>query len=202
MSSIINDEKYFNDSKLNQQSFIGKMRLEYFSQPFFNLFRQVFPGMSKTEKEALEAGSVWWDGELFSGHPDWTKLLKIDLAQLSLEEKDFIEGPVEKLCTMIDDWKITQESKDLPESVWDFIKEKGFFGLIIPKKYGGLEYSALAHSAMVTKIASKSITAAVTVMVPNSLGPAKLIMEYGTKHQKEHYLPRLASGVEIPAFAL
>ena len=202
MSLITNEDKYFNDSAISHQSFFRKLRLEYFSQPVFKLFRQALPHMSRTEKEALEAGSVWWDGELFSGTPNWDKLLEFDLTQLTTEEKAFIDGPVEELCTLIDDWKITQESKDLPDSIWQFIKTHGFFGLIIPQKYGGLEYSALAHSAMVMKLASKSITAAVTIMVPNSLGPAKLIIEYGTARQKEYYLPRLASGSEIPAFAL
>ncbi len=202
MSLITNEDEYFNDPKIHQHSFFRKIRIEYFSQPIFNLFRQALPKMSSTEKEALEAGSVWWDGDLFTGNPNWDKLLQFDLAKLSLEEKAFIDGPVEELCTLIDDWNITQESNDLPESVWHYIKSHGFFGLIIPKKYGGLEYSAVAHSAMVMKLASKSITAAVTVMVPNSLGPAKLIMEYGTQKQKKHYLPRLANGQEIPAFAL
>ncbi len=202
MTSITRENKYFNSAKINQQSFFHKIRIKYFSQPIFNLFRSALPDMSPTEKEALEAGTVWWDGDLFSGRPNWDKLLDIKLAQLSLEEKQFLDGPVEDLCTLLDDWKITQESKDLPESVWSFIKTNGLFGLIIPKQYGGLEYSALAHSAMVMKLASKSITAAVTVMVPNSLGPAKLIMEYGTIEQKKYYLPRLACGKEIPAFAL
>ncbi len=202
MTFITNEDKYFNGEKINHQSLFRKLRIEYFSQPVFNLFRAALPNMSETEKEALEAGTVWWDGDLFSGRPDWDKLLDIELAQLSVEEQKFLDGPVEELCTLLDDWKITQDTKDLPDSVWTFIKTNGLFGLIIPKQYGGLEYSALAHSAMVMKLASKSITAAVTVMVPNSLGPAKLIMEYGTTRQKEHYLPRLASGKEIPAFAL
>ncbi len=202
MASITRGNKYFNSAKINHQSIFHKIRIKYFSQPIFNLFRSALPDMSQTEKEALEAGTVWWDGDLFSGRPNWNKLLDIKLAQLSLEEKQFLDGPVEDLCTLLDDWKITQESKDLPESVWTFIKANGLFGLIIPKQYGGLEYSALAHSSMVMKLASKSITAAVTVMVPNSLGPAKLIMEYGTIEQKKFYLPRLACGKEIPAFAL
>ncbi len=189
-------------SNYDDSGFWQSLRRHYFSEPFFKQFRQLLPRMSTTEKEALEAGSVWWDGDLFSGSPDWDKLLNIDLARLTTEEQAFLDGPVEQLCTMINDWEITQKHKDLPEDIWQYIKDNGFFGLIIPKQYGGLEYSALAHSAMVMKLASKSITAAVTVMVPNSLGPAKLILEYGTPEQKNYYLPRLAHGKEIPAFAL
>ncbi|HEC18606.1 MAG TPA: acyl-CoA dehydrogenase [Gammaproteobacteria bacterium] len=166
------------------------------------LFRKVMPSMSRTEREALEAGSVWWDGELFSGKPDWHKLLDTPAPKLSPEERAFIDGPVNTLCAMIDDWHITQEDRDLPAEVWTYIKDKGFFGMIIPKRYGGLEFSALAHSSVVMKIASRSITAAVTVMVPNSLGPAELLLRYGTDAQKDHYLPRLATGEEVPCFAL
>lgn len=201
MATITNENKYFKPAD-KQPGFLDKLRLEYFSRPAFKLFRQLLPVMSRTEKEALEAGSVWWDGELFSGTPDWEKLLATEFVLLNNEEQAFIDGPVEELCSLIDDWQITQQEKDLPESVWRYLKKHGFFGLIIPKKYGGLEYSAQAHSAMVMKIASKSISTAVTVMVPNSLGPAKLLMEYGTTQQKSYYLPRLASGKEIPAFAL
>lgn len=202
MISISSESNYFKQLITQHYSFWKNLRLQYISKPAFNLFKQALPQMSATEKEALEAGSVWWDGELFSGTPDWDTLINIKLSQLTPQEQEFIDGPVEQLCQLIDDWEITQQTKDLPDSVWTFIKEKGFLGLIIPEKYGGLEYSALAHSAMVMKLASKSITTAVTVMVPNSLGPAKLIIEYGTQQQKKHYLPRLASGKEIPAFAL
>jgi len=187
---------------VHKSGFWQGLRRQYISRPVLRLFRHALPPMSKTEKEALQAGSVWWDGDLFSGTPDWDKLIAIELSQLSTAEKDFLDGPVNELCHLLDDWDITQNSKDLPEAVWQFIKQQRLFGLIIPKKYGGLEYSALAHSAMVMKLASKSITAAVSVMVPNSLGPAKLIMEYGTGQQKDYYLPRLAAGEEIPAFAL
>ena len=179
-----------------------RLRLQYISAPILKLFRHALPRMSQTEKDALQAGTVWWDGELFSGKPDWDKLIDIQLAKLTEQEKAFIEGPVEELCSLLDDWDITQNSKDLPAHVWQFIKDQRLFGLIIPKQYGGLEYSALAHSAIVLKLSSRSISAAVTVMVPNSLGPAKLIMEYGTQKQKDYYLPRLAAGEEIPAFAL
>lgn len=200
MSSITSQNDFFSHAKT--QNLWQRLRLEYFSSPIFELFCKALPNMSNTEKDALQAGSVWWDGELFSGAPDWDKLIDINLAQLTGDETAFINGPVEQLCTLLDDWDITQTSKDLPEAVWQFIRDKRLFGLIIPRQYGGLEYSALAHSAMVMKLASKSISAAVTVMVPNSLGPAKLIMEYGTAQQKDYYLPRLATGQEIPAFAL
>ena len=158
--------------------------------------------MSDTEREALEAGSVWWDGELFSGQPKWSKLLSTPAPKLTDEERAFLDGPTDTLCSMIDDWTITQEDRDLPPEVWAYIKDNGFFGMIIPKKYGGLEFSALAHSSVVMKIASRSITAAVTVMVPNSLGPAELLLHYGTEEQKDFYLANLAKGKEVPCFAL
>lgn len=202
MSSISSHNDFYPQPDSAKPGFWKGLRLHYLTGPIFKLFRQALPKMSNTEKEALEAGSVWWDGDLFSGSPNWDKLIAFELAKLTPEEQEFLDGPVEQLCTLIDDWQITQHTRDLPEPVWQFIKDNGLFGLIIPKQYGGLEYSALAHSAMVMKLASKSISAAVTVMVPNSLGPAKLILEYGTQEQKDHYLPRLASGKEIPAFAL
>lgn len=177
-------------------------RLKWFSAPLMKLFRKVTPTMSRTEQEALEAGSVWWDGELFSGKPHWNKLLSLPKPSLSKEEKAFIDGPVNTLCNMLDDWQITQEDKDLPENVWQYIKDNGFFSMIIPKHYGGKEFSAYAHSQVVMKISTRSISTAVTVMVPNSLGPGKLLLEYGTEAQKDHYLPRLAKGEEIPCFAL
>ena len=172
------------------------------SKPLYGLFRKVLPPMSPTEQEALEAGTVWWDGELFSGRPDWNKLLAEPAPALTPEEQAFLDGPVEELCLMLDDWNICNDLHDLPPEAWQFIKSKGFFGMIIPKEYGGLQFSALAHSQVIMKISSRSITAAVTVMVPNSLGPAELLLHYGTKQQKEYYLPRLAHGVEVPCFAL
>jgi acyl-CoA dehydrogenase len=165
-------------------------------------FRRLLPRMSDTEREAIDAGTVWWDGELFSGRPDWQRLLSAPAPRLSEEEQSFLDGPVEALCAMLDDWVITQELQDLPPEVWRFIKEKGFFGMIIPERYGGLGFSALAHSEVVTKLTTRSGSAAVTVMVPNSLGPAELLLHYGTEAQKDHYLPRLASGEDIPCFAL
>ncbi|MBX9916843.1 MAG: acyl-CoA dehydrogenase [Nitrosomonas sp.] len=178
------------------------LRRHLVSNPILKIFRKMLPPISQTEQEALDAGTVWWEGELFSGKPDWKKLLAYPKPQLSAEEQAFLDGPAEQLCAMLDEWKITHELKDLPPEVWQFIKDKGFFGLIIPKQYGGYGFSALAHSEVVMKIGSRSGTGAVTVMVPNSLGPAELLLHYGTEKQKEYYLPRLAKGQEVPCFAL
>ncbi|MBI2296207.1 MAG: acyl-CoA dehydrogenase [Betaproteobacteria bacterium] len=172
------------------------------SRPLLGLFRKILPQVSQTEQEALEAGTVWWDGELFSGRPDWGKLLAYPKPTLTAEERAFLDGPVEELCRMVHDWEITHELHDLPPHVWQFIKDKGFIGMIIPKEYGGLGFCALAHSEVVMKLTTRGSTAAITVMVPNSLGPAELLLHYGTKAQKDHYLPRLAKGLDIPCFAL
>ncbi len=172
------------------------------SAPLLRLFRRIMPSMSDTEREALEAGTVWWEAELFSGRPDWKKLLELPAPCLSPAEQAFLDGPVEEICRMVDDWQVTQELEDLSPAVWTFLRDRRFFGMIIPKRYGGQEFSALAHSAVVMKIASRSVAAAVTVMVPNSLGPAELLLHYGTEEQKNFYLPRLARGEEIPCFAL
>ena len=180
----------------------GDLRLDKLSRPLLGWVRSRLPSLSDTEAEALKSGSVDWDGELFSGDPDWKKLLDARPAHLTSEEQAFLDGPVEKLCAMLDDWKITHEQYDLPDKVWKFIREKGFFGLIIPKEDGGLGFSNTAHSEIVMKISTRSVSAAVTVMVPNSLGPGELLMHYGTDDQKHHYLPRLATGEEIPCFAL
>ncbi|MGQ0525927.1 MAG: acyl-CoA dehydrogenase [Betaproteobacteria bacterium] len=177
-------------------------RRRFVSKAILRWFRTALPQVSQTEQEALDAGTVWWDGELFSGNPDWRRLLAFPMPRLSEEEKAFLDGPVEQLCAMLDDWKITHELYYLPPEVWKFIKEKGFLGMIIPKAYGGLGFSALAHSEVVTKLTTRSGTGAVSVMVPNSLGPAELLLHYGTEAQKNHYLPRLAKGAEIPCFAL
>ena len=166
------------------------------------IFRKILPQISATEQEAINAGTVWWDGDLFSGNPDWNKLLAFPKCGLSEAEQAFLDNEVDQLCAMLDDWDITHNRADLPPEVWQFIKMKGFFGMIIPKQYGGLEFSAQAHSAVVSKVASRSGTAAVTVMVPNSLGPAELLLHYGTEEQKEKYLHRLAYGLEVPCFAL
>ncbi len=178
------------------------IRRAVISSVALKVFRKVLPQISATEQEAIDAGTVWWDGDLFSGHPDWNKLLAFPKCGLSAEEQAFLDNEVEQLCAMLDDWDITHRRADLPPEAWQFIKDKGFFGMIIPKKYGGLGFSAQAHSAVVSKVASRSGTAAVTVMVPNSLGPAELLLHYGTDEQKEKYLRRLAQGLEVPCFAL
>ncbi|MFW2373658.1 MAG: acyl-CoA dehydrogenase [Gammaproteobacteria bacterium] len=178
------------------------IRQKYASEPLLQFMRDSMPSISQTEQEALDAGKVWWESELFSGNPDYSKIRDLPAAKLSSEEQDYIDGPVEQLCSMLDDWQITHEDSDLPKDVWQFLKDNKFFAMIIPKKYGGLEFSALGHSAVVMKIAGRSITAAVTVMVPNSLGPGKLLLTYGTEEQKNDYLYGLASGDEIPCFAL
>ncbi len=181
---------------------VTSWRRALFTDRALPLLRKALPPMSQTEKDALDAGTVWWDGDLFSGQPDWKKLLDIQKPALSEEEQAFLDGPVETLCAMLNDWEITEKLHDMPPEAWQYIKDNGFFGMIIPKKYGGLEFSALAHSAVVMKIASRSVSSAVSVMVPNSLGPAELLLHYGTDAQKDHYLPRLAKGLEIPCFAL
>ena len=181
---------------------LPQIRHKYISQPLLEFMRNAMPNISKTEQEALDAGKTWWESDLFSGEPDYSKIRDLPASKLSDEEQAFIDGPVEELCAMLDDWQITQEDHDLPKPVWDFIKKHQFFAMIIPKSYGGLEFSALGHSSVVMKIAGRSITAAVTVMVPNSLGPGELLMHYGTEEQKDYYLPRLSSGEEIPCFGL
>ncbi len=168
----------------------------------YGLAKAKIPVMSATERIALEAGEVWIEKELFSGKPDWKKLRAIKFSELNSEEKSFLELETKQLCDLIDDWKVTQEQKDLPKEVWGFLKSKGFFGLVCSKDYGGKGFSAAAHSAIVLKIATKSLTAAVTAMVPNSLGPAELLYHYGTSEQKNYYLPRLAKGEEVPCFGL
>jgi acyl-CoA dehydrogenase len=181
---------------------LPQLRRSLISDSLLVWFRKALPQVSQTEQEALDAGTVWWDGELFSGKPDWAKLLATPKPQLSAEEQAFLDGPVETLCRMLDDWQVTHELNDLPPQAWQFIKDHGFLGMIIPKQYGGMGFSALAHSQVVMKLASRSPTACVSVMVPNSLGPAELLLHYGTEQQKNHYLPRLAKGLEMPCFAL
>ena len=165
-------------------------------------FRKVLPPISETERIAIDAGNTWWDADLFTGRPDWNKLLATPAANLTDEEQAFLEGPVQEFCQSLDDWHITHDLFDLPPQAWEQIRKHRFFGMIIPKQYGGLGFSALAHSTVVMKIGTRSTSAAVTVMVPNSLGPGELLMHYGTEEQKSYYLPRLARAEEIPCFAL
>ena len=181
---------------------VRPVRRSLLSKPLLGWFRKVLPPMSDTEKDAIDAGTVWWDAELFTGKPNWNRLLASPAATLSDEEQAFLDGPVEDFCRLLDDWAISRELNDLPPEAWEFIRRHRLFGMIIPKEYGGLEFSARAQSEVVMKIASRSVAAGVTVMVPNSLGPGELLMHYGTKEQKDYFLPRLASGEEIPAFAL
>jgi acyl-CoA dehydrogenase len=178
------------------------LRRALLSGPFMAAYRKLLPSMSATEREALAAGTVWWDGELFTGRPDWRKLLGTRPAQLSAEEQAFLDGPCETLCAMVDDFEVTHRRGDLSPQTWDYIKQQGFFALIIPKAYGGLQFGTYAQSSVLIKLASRSITLASTVAVPNSLGPAELLVHYGTEEQKNHYLPRLARGEEVPCFAL
>ena len=181
---------------------VPALRRKLVSDAVLGLFRRILPDMSQTEKEAIDAGTVWWDAELFSGKPDWDKLLAVPEPRLSPEEQAFLDGPCEEVCAMTHDWEVTHERQDLPPQVWQYLKDHGFFGMIIPKKYGGLGFSALGHSAVVLKLSTRSNALGVSVMVPNSLGPAELLLHYGTEDQKNHYLPRLARGLEIPCFAL
>ena len=180
----------------------GPLRRALLGASLLGVFRKILPAMSSTEKEALDAGTVWWDGELFSGKPDWKKLHAYPKPALNAEEQAFLDGPVEELCNMLNEWEIVNDLHDLPPNVWQYIKDQGFLGMIIPKEFGGKGFSALMHSAVIVKITTRSGTAAVSVMVPNSLGPAELLLHYGTQTQKDHYLPRLAKGLEMPCFAL
>jgi acyl-CoA dehydrogenase len=177
------------------------LRERWLTRPLMPRIARLLPRLGETERIALEAGTVGWDGELFSGAPDWRALLARETTPLTAAERAFLDGPVEEVCAALHDWEILQAG-DLPEPVWQRLRRERFFGLIIPQKYGGLGFSAQAHAAVVTKLASRSVTAAVTVMVPNSLGPAELLLAYGTPEQRDHYLPRLARGEEIPCFAL
>ncbi|TDK33802.1 acyl-CoA dehydrogenase [Luteimonas terrae] len=181
---------------------IAPVRKALVTTPLLSFFRKVLPPLSQTERIALETGSVGFEGELFTGDPDWQKLLDYPKPQLTAEEQAFLDGPVETLCGMINDWEITHVHADLPPELWDYIKQNKFFGMIIPKEYGGLGFSALAHHKVIQKLASVSSVVSSTVGVPNSLGPGELLNHYGTKEQKDHYLPRLAIGQEVPCFGL
>ncbi|GAB2588194.1 acyl-CoA dehydrogenase [Dyella jejuensis] len=180
---------------------IVPLRRALFARSLLPLLGKVLPKLGNTERIALEAGTVWWDAQIFSGAPDWKYLADFRCKPLSEKEQAFMDGPVTQLCDMIDDWQIQQE-RDLPPEVWDFLKRERFFGMVIPEAFGGLGFSEIGHSRVVTRIASRSIAAAVTVMVPNSLGPGELLVHYGTEEQKQRYLSRLADGRDIPCFAL
>lgn len=178
------------------------LRMQWMSAPMLDIYQRIAPQLSDTERVALEAGTVGWEGELFSGRPRWNKLLAQAAPQLSAAERAFLDGPVEDVCALINDWEITHERNDLSPQLWDTLKRNRFFGMIIPKQYGGLGFSAHAHSAVLQKLSSISPTVSSTVAVPNSLGPAELLLHYGTDEQKNYYLPRLADGREIPCFGL
>ncbi len=182
--------------------FSDSLRRRYLISRLMDGLRQALPPISATERAAIDAGTVGWEAQLFNGNPEWPQLMHQPKPQLTAEEQAFIEGPVEQLCLMLDDWEIVQRSHNLSEETWKLLREQGFFAMIIPKEYGGKGFSALAHSTVVMKISTRSISAAVTVMVPNSLGPAELLLHYGTPSQQAYYLPRLANGTEIPCFAL
>jgi len=181
---------------------LSKVRKQYISQPLLTVFQEIMPEMSQTEKEAIDAGTTWFEADLFRGNPDWKKLHNYPQPRLSAEESAFINGPVEQVCKMMDDWHSTHERADLSPQVWQFLKENKFFAMIIKKQYGGLEFCAYAQSRVLQKLTGVSSTLASTVGVPNSLGPGELLQHYGTKAQQDYYLPRLAVGEEIPCFAL
>lgn len=181
---------------------VARWRRRFISQRLLTFYRSVMPTMSRTEREAISAGTVTWEGDLFRGNPDWQKLLSLPSAKLTAEEQAFLDGPVETVCRMVCDWDVTHTRLDLSPDVWTYLKDQGFFALIIPKEYGGKQFSAYAHSQILIKISGRSVTLSSTVAVPNSLGPAELLLHYGTEEQKNYYLPRLARGEEIPCFAL
>ena len=181
---------------------VPALRRTFLTKPVFGILKKTMPSMSVTEREALEAGTTWWEKDLFSGKPDWNQFAQIGLPQLTAEEQSFLDNEVSELCNMLNEWEIYNSRKDLPPEAWQFLKDKGFFGLIIPKEFGGREFSHYAQSRVMSKIASRSGTAAVTAMVPNSLGPGELLMNYGTEAQKHQWLPGLANGTEIPCFGL
>src|SRR5437868_6209768 len=170
----------------------ASFRRDYISKPIFRWARRVLPTLSETEREAIEAGDVWWDADLFTGNPDWAKLIAFPKPMLTSEEQAFLDGPVEELCRLLDDWQINWELCDLPPEVWAFLKQHKLFAMIIPRRYGGLEFSAYAHSEVIRKLSTRSLAGAVTAMVPNSLGPGELLMHFGTKPQQDYWLPRLA----------
>ena len=181
---------------------VGSVRRALLTKPVFSMLKKSMPPISTTERDALEAGTTWWEKELFSGRPDWNEFAQISLPQLTATEQSFIHNEVSELCFLLDEWKIQNDLKDLPADAWQYLKDKNFFGLIIPKEYGGRDFSPYAQSRIMSKIASRSGTAAVTAMVPNSLGPGELLVKYGTEEQRQRWLPGLANGTEIPCFGL
>ncbi len=181
---------------------VPSVRIPYLTKPMLAFYRKVMPEMSSTEQEAIDAGTVWWDGEIFSGRPNWHTLHAIPKGRLTAEEQAFLDGPVDRVCSMIDEWQVNHKDADLPPEVCDYLKEHKFFAMIIKKEYGGLDFSAYAQSRVIAKLAGTSAVLSSTVGVPNSLGPGELLQHYGTQAQKDHYLPRLANGDEIPCFAL
>jgi acyl-CoA dehydrogenase len=181
---------------------ISDFRKQYITHPLLKVFRSIMPQMSRTEQEAIDAGTTWFEAELFRGNPDWKKLHNYETPRLSVEEQSFLNGPVEEVCKMTNDWQTTHVDADLSPEVWQFLKDNKFFAMIIKKKYGGLEFCAYAQSRVLQKLSGVSAVLASTVGVPNSLGPGELLQLYGTKEQQDHYLPRLAVGDEIPCFAL
>ncbi|MDN5872630.1 MAG: acyl-CoA dehydrogenase family protein, partial [Nitrococcus sp.] len=181
---------------------VPRLRRSVLSERLFSRLQGMLPSLSETEATALEAGTAWWDADLFTGRPNWEKLLAYPVSTLCEEEQAFLDGPVEELCRMVDDWDVTHNRLDLPPHAWQFVRGQGFFGLIIPKEYGGKGFSALAHSEITMKLTSHCADLGSTVMVPNSLGPAELLIRYGTEQQRDYYLPRLARGEEVPCFAL
>ena len=181
---------------------IASIRQQYITKPLLKLYRTIMPEMSTTEKEAIDAGTTWWEGDLFRGNPDWHKLHNFPKPRLSAEEQAFLDGPVETVLRMVDDWHTTHERADLSPEVYAYLKEQGFFAMIIKKKFGGLEFSAYAQSCVLQKLTSKSMVLSSIVGVPNSLGPGELLQHYGTQEQQDYYLPRLAKGLEVPCFAL
>lgn len=181
---------------------ITPLRDALISRPAFKVLSNAMPSMSTTEREALDAGTSWWEKELFMGAPDWEKFDQYPYPVLSAEEQAFLDNEVQQLCSMLDEWQIHHQDKDLPPEVWQFIKDNGFLGLIIPKSFGGKQFTPFAQSRIMSKIASRSLTAAVSCMVPNSLGPGELLLHYGTEEQKQRYLPGLANGTEVPCFGL
>ena len=181
---------------------VAPVRRALLTKPVYAMLKKSMPPISSTERDALEAGTTWWEKELFSGSPDWNEFAQINLPQLTAEEQSFLDNEVNELCGLLDEWDIQNNRKDLSPEAWQYLKDKNFFGLIIPKEYGGRDFSPHAQSRIMSKIASRSGTAAVTAMVPNSLGPGELLVKYGTEEQRQRWLPGLANGTEIPCFGL